>query len=152
MTDRRYLVTWVIDIEDVDSPTEAAEKAWEHMRRPGSTANVFTVTDDTGTYEVDLDEKTVTEAPKEWTVLGAWINDHALVVGVIEGKHEVHGGDDTAFSDGMEAVVEDGQGLWATSVEAATAEAAEALAVEEMESTLLSDEHPHDYGDYSDVQ
>ena len=38
----RYLVTWEMDIY-ADSPREAAEKAWEHMRHPDSTANVFTV-------------------------------------------------------------------------------------------------------------
>ena len=37
-----YLVVWEIDIY-ADSPREAAEKAWEHMRHPFSTANVFTV-------------------------------------------------------------------------------------------------------------
>ena len=38
----RYLVTWEMDIY-ADSPREAAEKAWDHMRAQGSTANVFTV-------------------------------------------------------------------------------------------------------------
>lgn len=39
---QRYLVTWEIDIY-ADSPREAAEKAWGHMRAPDSTANVFTI-------------------------------------------------------------------------------------------------------------
>ena len=42
-----YLVTWEIDIH-ADSPREAAEKAWGHMRHPDSTANVFTVVDKGG--------------------------------------------------------------------------------------------------------
>ncbi len=40
--EQRYLVIWEIDIY-ADSPREAAEKAWDHMRYPFSTANVFTV-------------------------------------------------------------------------------------------------------------
>ena len=40
--EQRYLVIWEIDIY-ADSPREAAEKAWDHMRAPLSTANVFTV-------------------------------------------------------------------------------------------------------------
>jgi len=47
MTAQRYLVTWEMDIY-ADSPWEAAEKAWDHMRHPFSTANVFTVIDKNG--------------------------------------------------------------------------------------------------------
>ena len=43
----RYLVIWEMDIY-ADSPREAAEKAWGHMRAPDSTANVFTVLDKDG--------------------------------------------------------------------------------------------------------
>ena len=43
----RYLVTWEMDIY-ADSPREAAEKAWDYMRHPFSTANVFTVIDKNG--------------------------------------------------------------------------------------------------------
>ena len=43
----RYLVTWEMDIY-ADSPREAAEKAWGHMRAPDSSANVFTVIDKNG--------------------------------------------------------------------------------------------------------
>lgn len=43
----RYLVTWEMDIY-ADSPWEAAEKAWDYMRHPFSTANVFTVIDKNG--------------------------------------------------------------------------------------------------------
>ena len=53
----RYLVTWEMDIY-ADSPREAAEKAWGHMRAPNSTANVFTVfnKDGVGTI-IDLEEQ-----------------------------------------------------------------------------------------------
>lgn len=43
----RYLVTWEMDIY-ADSPREAAEKAWDYMRHPFSTANVFTVVNKDG--------------------------------------------------------------------------------------------------------
>lgn len=49
-----YVVTWVIDV-DADSPQGAAQRAWDLMHRPGSEANVFTVTDPGGAAtEVDL--------------------------------------------------------------------------------------------------
>ena len=44
---QRYLVIWEMDIY-ADSPWEAAEKAWDYMRHPFSTANVFTVIDKNG--------------------------------------------------------------------------------------------------------
>lgn len=57
MTAQRYLVTWEIDIY-ADSPREAAEKAWEHMRVPDSSANVFNVIDKDGDKTtVDLEEQ-----------------------------------------------------------------------------------------------
>ena len=40
-----YLVTWEFDAENVDTMLDAAEYAWEIMRKPGSQANVFTVID-----------------------------------------------------------------------------------------------------------
>ena len=43
----RYLVTWEMDIY-ADSPWEAAEKAWGHMRALDSSANVFEVIDANG--------------------------------------------------------------------------------------------------------
>ena len=46
-TAQRYLVTWEMDIY-ADSPREAAEKAWDYMRHPFSTANVFTVVNKDG--------------------------------------------------------------------------------------------------------
>lgn len=53
-----YRVTWEIDIEtERGDPAEAAEKAWEHVRRPDSTANVFDVYDEDGNVtRVDLQE------------------------------------------------------------------------------------------------
>lgn len=51
-----YRLTWEIDAE-ASSPEEAARWAWETMRKPGSTANVFDVTDENGvTTRVDLQE------------------------------------------------------------------------------------------------
>lgn len=56
----RYLVIWTIDIDDADSPREAAEWAHECQIRPGTTATCFTVVDNvTGvSHEVDLDGDT----------------------------------------------------------------------------------------------
>jgi hypothetical protein len=51
-----YFVTWEIDIE-AETPIEAAQKALEIQRRPGSIANVFDVTDEAGEKtRVDLEE------------------------------------------------------------------------------------------------
>ena len=52
-----YLVKWKISIE-AHSPREAAERAWEIMRRPDSTASVFTVIgeDNDGLDYIDLME------------------------------------------------------------------------------------------------
>ncbi len=53
----RYLVMWEMDIY-ADSPREAAEKAWGHMRAPDSTANVFTVLNKDGVETIiDLEEQ-----------------------------------------------------------------------------------------------
>ncbi|MEU4576122.1 hypothetical protein [Nonomuraea sp. NPDC023979] len=58
-----YDVEWGIT-EDADSPAQAAERAWQHMRKPGSTANIFTVTDKaTGERStVDLHHNTIEPA------------------------------------------------------------------------------------------
>ena len=54
---QRYLVTWEMDIY-ADSPWEAAEKAWDHMRAPDSSANVFEVIDANGVGTIiDLSEE-----------------------------------------------------------------------------------------------
>ncbi|MDG4874169.1 hypothetical protein P9273_03530 [Mesorhizobium sp. WSM4935] len=53
----RYLVTWAIDYEDDGDPEAAARWAWDIMRKPESTANVFTVIDEAGNQtKVDLQE------------------------------------------------------------------------------------------------
>ena len=57
MTAQRYLVTWEMDIY-ADSPWEAAEKAWGHMRALDSSANVFEVIDANGVGTIiDLSEE-----------------------------------------------------------------------------------------------
>lgn len=59
----KFLVTWVIDIEDEDSHVDAARKAFEIMQRPGTTANVFDVQEKLGdtligeVKRVDLEEE-----------------------------------------------------------------------------------------------
>jgi hypothetical protein len=58
-----------------------------------------------------------------WTVVGVWIDDVPVPVGVIAGQHEVTGGD---IHDEFE------QGLWATSVTADHDYAAEEAAVAQM--------------------
>ena len=56
-TAHRYLVTWEMDIY-AETPREAAEKAWGHMRAQDSTANVFAVVNKDGdTTIVDLLEE-----------------------------------------------------------------------------------------------
>ena len=50
-----YLVTWAIDIEDVESALAAAQEAHRIMLDSASIATVFTVTSSAGTTElVDL--------------------------------------------------------------------------------------------------
>jgi hypothetical protein len=39
----RHIVTWEINADDVRSPREAAEFAWQAMREPDSIATVFCV-------------------------------------------------------------------------------------------------------------
>ena len=50
-----YQVKWVLDIEDAESPRDAAQQAWEHMQDKGSIANYFTVTNDSSEISVDVD-------------------------------------------------------------------------------------------------
>ena len=55
--EQSYLVIWEMDIY-ADSPREAAEKAWGHMRAPDSIANVFNVIDKNGVGTIiDLSEE-----------------------------------------------------------------------------------------------
>ena len=58
-----------------------------------------------------------------YTVLGLWLHNEPVSVGVIAGEHGVTGGDTDAFEEG----------LWATSVDADDPLTAEALAIAEME-------------------
>lgn len=57
-----------------------------------------------------------------YTVVGVWQSDEPIPVGVIKGDHDVTGGDESHF-DG---------GVWATSVDAPSADRAEAEAVAKM--------------------
>lgn len=41
--DMTYRVSWDIDIDDAASPMDAARKAHEIVRRPGTSANVYNV-------------------------------------------------------------------------------------------------------------
>jgi hypothetical protein len=52
-----------------------------------------------------------------YTVLGVWQGDNAIPVGVVAGQHEVTGGGDSEYE----------QGLWALSVEAPDGETAEEI-------------------------
>lgn len=61
-----------------------------------------------------------------YTVIGVRIDDTPMVVGVVAGTHEVYGGDEEAFE----------QGLWATSIDAIDVEQAEQLAKVEMLESL----------------
>jgi hypothetical protein len=61
-----------------------------------------------------------------YTVTGVWLGSQPVPVAVIAGEHDVCGGDDTAFPDG----------LWATSVSAPDAATAQRLAVADMLATL----------------
>jgi hypothetical protein len=52
--DQDYLVSWTMDVVAKD-PEDAARKAMAHIKRPGSWANVFSVTDQDGhTRTIDL--------------------------------------------------------------------------------------------------
>lgn len=53
----RYLVTWEIDYEGEGDPEAAARWAWDVLRKPHSTASVFTMVDEAGNEtKVDLAE------------------------------------------------------------------------------------------------
>lgn len=59
-----YRVTWDIDIDDAVSPPDAARKAYEIVRRPGTSANVYNVEGPDGVVTiVDLDEANGPKAP-----------------------------------------------------------------------------------------
>jgi hypothetical protein len=73
--------------------------------------------------EADLLRRALTP-PDVYTVIGVWRDDEPIPVGVIAGEHEVSGGDDSEFE----------QGLWATSVAAPDSATAEQLAIDEMQA------------------
>ena len=57
MSEQRFHILWEID-EFAETPREAAEKAWERMRSPDSTACYFEVFDQDGVgTSVDLAEE-----------------------------------------------------------------------------------------------
>lgn len=43
-----YVVTWTVDIFGADSPREAAQKAFDMVRKPDTTATVFDVIEHDG--------------------------------------------------------------------------------------------------------
>lgn len=53
-----------------------------------------------------------------YTVIGVWLNEKPVVVGVIAGEHEVYGGDEETFDEG----------LWVTCVDVDDVNEAEDLA------------------------
>ena len=73
------------------------------------------------------DYETAHPETRVWTVTGYWDEDEPVPTGVIKGQHEVTG--DVDYEQFP-------QGLWAESVTAPDADAAERLAVEMMRDTL----------------
>ena len=65
----------------------------------------------------------------KYTVIGAWQGDEAISVGVVEGEHQVAGGDSGYWDEGV----------WAITVEADSVELAEGFATKEMQETLDPD-------------
>ena len=57
----------------------------------------------------------------EYTVIGVWQDDKPVVAGVVVGRHEVYGGDEQTFAEG----------LWFVCVAAADVAEAEQLAARE---------------------
>jgi len=61
----KYHIIWEID-DEADSPEAAARQAWEAIRRPDSTLNIFDVIDDEGVRtRVDLQDAAAREASRE---------------------------------------------------------------------------------------
>lgn len=63
----RYLVTWEIDYEGEGDAEAAARWAWEILRKPHSTANVFTMIDEAGN-ETKLDLAEIDEERLEASI------------------------------------------------------------------------------------
>ncbi|WP_159601312.1 hypothetical protein [Agromyces humi] len=59
---------------------------------------------------------------QEYTVIGVWVNDTPVSVGVVAGTHQVDGGNDLDDIDGS-------QGPWALTVTAADPFTAEDIAI-----------------------
>ncbi len=58
----------------------------------------------------------------QYTVIGVWLADKPVVAGVVTGRHEVYGGDEETFTEGV----------WATFVTAGEVAEAEQLAKTDM--------------------
>lgn len=85
-----YRIVWEMDIE-ADNPVTAAQGAWEAMRAPDSTANVFQVRAIGGgseSVEVDLSD-TYYPTPCASNARDGWEYTHAWVAGMMY----VHAGD-----------------------------------------------------------
>lgn len=81
----RYLVTWEIDYEGEGDPEAAARWAWDILRTPHSTANVFTMVDEAGN-ETKIDLAEIDEAQLENTVTS--LGD--VLRGLLEGRVDAH--------------------------------------------------------------
>jgi hypothetical protein len=84
-----------------------------------------------------------------WTVIGLWVNDEPVPVGVVKGSHDVYGGE--AVDDGYDSPVNDAQSMWAVDVEAEDWETAETLAVEVMADTLDRDDEEDEDDDEPEI-
>lgn len=63
----------------------------------------------------------------DYTVIGVWQDDKPVVAGVVVGRHEVYGGDEQAFPEG----------LWFASVTATDVDEAEHLATSQARESGL---------------
>ena len=96
-----------------DITTIAADQAAIHQRLANTPAPL-----------IDAAERDEAPEPAPWTytVVGVWLDDRPVPVGVILGQHQVFDGDAATFPEG----------LWATSVPADDSSQAQRLAVAEM--------------------
>jgi hypothetical protein len=82
----RYLVTWEIDYEGDGDPEAAARWAWDILRKPQSTANVFTMVDEDGN-ETKIDLAELDEERRERAITSVGDVLHRL-------RDRLQGGDD----------------------------------------------------------
>ena len=84
-----YMVEWASDAEDVSGPMQAAQEAWEDLRRSDSIANAFIVTD---THQMavvvdlhlgDVSDPVWTPGLKQVAELAQWMHDHQWEVNEI---------------------------------------------------------------------